>query len=288
MSSMKNLDDTYNFGDQFLYDKLTEDDQEKSKVIEELISSPTTMIHGHLTSIVNYSSDLLIPKMSHILSHRHWNKQHDDASLRFLNDTLPDLIEKYSALPGPGSIKNQESEKSPKEIIRIQKGTRMQTESAKYHLYLALMELYLADEDARIRKLQSTDDHQWLTRNHGSPDAYLLPYTSKSLPHNMGWQITDTRDDVVNSLMHMLPNNIQITDTSLMHMLNLNPSLHKEDSLAADITKALKESKKMSKVDRPLNWRLKLKETGNILRGLDDNAGDDNEETKPDPEEIYK
>ncbi|GJU06349.1 hypothetical protein Tco_1122779 [Tanacetum coccineum] len=35
MSSMKNLDDTYNFGDQFLYDKPTEDDQEKSKVIKE-------------------------------------------------------------------------------------------------------------------------------------------------------------------------------------------------------------------------------------------------------------
>ncbi|GJU06205.1 hypothetical protein Tco_1122635 [Tanacetum coccineum] len=33
MSSMKNLDDTYNFGDQFLYDKPTEDDQEKSKTV---------------------------------------------------------------------------------------------------------------------------------------------------------------------------------------------------------------------------------------------------------------
>ncbi|GJV41468.1 hypothetical protein Tco_1419908 [Tanacetum coccineum] len=32
MSSMKNLDDTFNFGDQFLYDKPTKDDQEKSKV----------------------------------------------------------------------------------------------------------------------------------------------------------------------------------------------------------------------------------------------------------------
>ncbi|GJR65864.1 hypothetical protein Tco_0011929 [Tanacetum coccineum] len=39
MSSMKNLDDTYNFGDQFLYDKPTEDDQEKSKVIKESDSS---------------------------------------------------------------------------------------------------------------------------------------------------------------------------------------------------------------------------------------------------------
>ncbi|GJX31258.1 hypothetical protein Tco_0241113 [Tanacetum coccineum] len=35
MSSMKDLDDTFNFGDQFLHDKLTEEDQEKSKVREE-------------------------------------------------------------------------------------------------------------------------------------------------------------------------------------------------------------------------------------------------------------
>ncbi|GKF33266.1 hypothetical protein Tco_0106466, partial [Tanacetum coccineum] len=35
MSSMKNLEDTDNYGDQFLYDKPTEDDQEKSKVVNE-------------------------------------------------------------------------------------------------------------------------------------------------------------------------------------------------------------------------------------------------------------
>ncbi|GJX89500.1 histone deacetylase 14 [Tanacetum coccineum] len=35
MSSLKNLDDSFNFGDQFLHDKPTEDDQEKSKAREE-------------------------------------------------------------------------------------------------------------------------------------------------------------------------------------------------------------------------------------------------------------
>ncbi|GKG50605.1 hypothetical protein Tco_0521705 [Tanacetum coccineum] len=35
MSSMKNIKDTDNFGDQFLYDKPTKDDQEKSKVADE-------------------------------------------------------------------------------------------------------------------------------------------------------------------------------------------------------------------------------------------------------------
>ncbi|GJW37103.1 hypothetical protein Tco_0060023 [Tanacetum coccineum] len=50
----------------------------------------------------------------------------------------------------------------------------------------------------------------------------------------LNW-MADTRDVVVNSLMHMLPNNIQITNSSLMHMLNLNPSPHKEDSLESKI-----------------------------------------------------
>ncbi|GKG23402.1 hypothetical protein Tco_0391438, partial [Tanacetum coccineum] len=41
MSSMKNLNDSYNFGDQFLYDKPTEDDQEKSKM--SLSTKPSSL-----------------------------------------------------------------------------------------------------------------------------------------------------------------------------------------------------------------------------------------------------
>ncbi|GJY50665.1 hypothetical protein Tco_0441512 [Tanacetum coccineum] len=50
MSSMKNLDDTFNFGDQFLYDKPTEDDQEKSKVREESDSTIPDSSHQTVTS----------------------------------------------------------------------------------------------------------------------------------------------------------------------------------------------------------------------------------------------
>ncbi|GKF71497.1 hypothetical protein Tco_0207611, partial [Tanacetum coccineum] len=50
MSSMKNLDDTYNFGDQFLYDKPTEDDQEKPKVIEQSDSPIPDPSHQTVTS----------------------------------------------------------------------------------------------------------------------------------------------------------------------------------------------------------------------------------------------
>ncbi|GKF56517.1 hypothetical protein Tco_0166857 [Tanacetum coccineum] len=45
MSSMKNLDDTFNFGDQFLHDKPTEDEQEKSKVREESDSTVPDSSH---------------------------------------------------------------------------------------------------------------------------------------------------------------------------------------------------------------------------------------------------
>ncbi|GKF79119.1 hypothetical protein Tco_0234687 [Tanacetum coccineum] len=45
-----NLDDTYNFGDQFLYDKPTEYDQEKSKVKEESDSIIPDPSHQTVTS----------------------------------------------------------------------------------------------------------------------------------------------------------------------------------------------------------------------------------------------
>ncbi|GJU79302.1 hypothetical protein Tco_1276372 [Tanacetum coccineum] len=50
MSSMKNLEDTDNFGDQFLNDKPTEDDQEKSKVVDESDSTIPDPSHQTVTS----------------------------------------------------------------------------------------------------------------------------------------------------------------------------------------------------------------------------------------------
>ncbi|GJW65426.1 retrovirus-related pol polyprotein from transposon TNT 1-94 [Tanacetum coccineum] len=45
----------------------------------------------------------------------------DDALLKILERHTTDLIEKYSVLPGLEFINNQESEKSPKEVIRIKR-----------------------------------------------------------------------------------------------------------------------------------------------------------------------
>ncbi|GJV50884.1 hypothetical protein Tco_1446625 [Tanacetum coccineum] len=85
----------------------------------------------------------------------------DDALLKILERHTADLIEKYSVLPGPESIKNQESEKSPKEIIRIKK----EQEILQLHLYHALYRSIIADEDAmdkedegHVSDLEDTDN----------------------------------------------------------------------------------------------------------------------------------
>ncbi|GJT76126.1 hypothetical protein Tco_1042851 [Tanacetum coccineum] len=183
MSSMKNLDDTYNFGDQFLYDKPTEDDQEKSKVIEESDSTIPDPSHQTVTSTppviapftdvsstkpsslvtpppinteattittslpeitpfialqlrvarleqemsevkkTDHSADVLASIKSQVptVVDKYLGTKLDDALLKILERHTADLIEKYSVLPGPESIQNQESEKSPKEIIRIKR-----------------------------------------------------------------------------------------------------------------------------------------------------------------------
>ncbi|GJW17098.1 hypothetical protein Tco_0024534 [Tanacetum coccineum] len=348
MSSMKNLEDTDNFGDQFLYDKPTEDDQEKSKVVDESDSTIPDPSHQTVTStppviapVTNFSSpkpsSLVIPppinteattittslleitpfitlqlrvarlkqEMSEVKNTNHsadvlasiksqvptvvdkyLGTKLDDALLRILERHTADLIEKYSVLPGPESIKNQESEKSPKEIIRIKKeqGEEKQESTysirstdkvaleefniksalfkhmnknktanrnpANYHLYHALMEALIADEDAmdkevkdRVknhkRKHDSDDDEDDDDDDEGpsagsnqgksakrrrhdsgaSGSAQPPPKDdeqSSKKPHDSdasaskqhptltstGWQITDTRDAVIDSSMH--------------------------------------------------------------------------------------
>ncbi|GJX46365.1 hypothetical protein Tco_0271555, partial [Tanacetum coccineum] len=196
MSSMKNLDDTYNFGDQFLYDKPTEDDQEKSKVIEESDSTIPDPSHQTVTSTppviapftdvsstkpsslvtpppinteattittslpeitpfialqlrvarleqemsevkkTDHSADVLASIKSQVptVVDKYLGTKLDDALLKILERHTADLIEKYSALPGPESIKNQESEKSPKEIIRIKREQGEEKQDSTYSI----------------------------------------------------------------------------------------------------------------------------------------------------------
>ncbi|GJS22926.1 hypothetical protein Tco_0451558 [Tanacetum coccineum] len=347
MSSMKNLEDTDNFGDQFLYDKPTEDDQEKSKVVDESDSTIPDPSHQTVTStppviapVIDFSSpkpsSLVTPppinteattittslpeitpfialqlrvarleqEMSEVKKTDHsaavlasiksqvptvvdkyLGTKLDDALLRVLERHTADLIEKYSVLSGPESIKNQESKKSPKEIIKIKReqGEKKQESTytirstdkvaleefdlksalfkhmnknrtanrnpANYHLYHALMEALIADEDAmdkevkdRVkdhkRKHESDDDEDddddegpsagsnqgksSKRRRHdsgASGSAQPPPKddeqsskkpqdsdASASKQHptltSTGWQITNTRDAVIDSSMH--------------------------------------------------------------------------------------
>ncbi|GKB08492.1 hypothetical protein Tco_0836804, partial [Tanacetum coccineum] len=187
----------------------------------------------------------------------------DDALLKVLERHTADLIEKYSVLPGPESIQNQESEKSPKEIIRIKKeqGEEKQDSTysirstdkvdleefdlksalfkhmnkiksanrntANYHLYHALMEALIADEDAMDKEVaDKVKDHK---RKHDSDDdeddddnegpsagsnqddeqSSKKPRksdASASKQHpaltSTGWQITNTRDAGTDSSIH--------------------------------------------------------------------------------------
>ncbi|GJV29006.1 hypothetical protein Tco_1385454 [Tanacetum coccineum] len=392
MSSMKNLDDTFNFGDQFLHDKPTEDDQEKSKDREESDSTIPDSSHQTVTSTppviapftevssskpssllrvarleqemsevkkTDHSADVLASIKSQVptVVDKYLGTKLDDALLKILERHTADLIEKYSVLPGPESIKNQESEKSPKEIIRIKReqGEEKQDSTysirstdkvaleefdlksalfkhmnknktanrnpANYHLYHALMEALIADEDAmdkevavkvkdHKRKHDSDDDedddddegpsagsNQGRSAKRRRPESAASgsaqppskdDHQSSKKPResdasaskqhpaltSTGWQITDTRDDVVNSLMHMLPNNIQITDTNSFIVSKKRSSdsskklkgiqtLTPAEQEAADIMKALKESKKMSK--RQPGTGGSNEGTGNIL-----------------------
>ncbi|GJS63726.1 hypothetical protein Tco_0678290, partial [Tanacetum coccineum] len=115
-----------------------------------------------------------------------------------------DLIEKYSVFPGPESVKNQESEKSPKEIIKAKKEQAEEKQDStysirstdevdieefdlksalfshmnkkksanknktNYRLYHALMEALIADEDAMDKEVaDKVKDHK---RKHDSDD----------------------------------------------------------------------------------------------------------------------
>ncbi|GJS48927.1 hypothetical protein Tco_0599048 [Tanacetum coccineum] len=347
MSSMKNLDHIYNF---------EESDQEKSKVIEESDSTIPDPSHQTVTStppVIAPFTDLRVARLEQEMS----EVKKTDHSADVLASIKSQVPTKYSALPGPESIKNQESEKSPKEIIRIKReqGEEKQDSTysirstdkvaleefdlksvlfkhmnknktanrnpANYHLYHALMEALIADEDAMDKEVAvKVKDHK---RKHDSDDeedddddegpsagsnqgrsakrrrlesaasgsAQPPPKdddqsskkpresdASASKQHpaltSTGWQIIDTRDDVVNSLMHMLPNNIQITDTNSFIVSKKRSSdsskklkgiqtLTPAEQEAADIMKALKESKKMSK--RQPGTGGSNEGTGNIL-----------------------
>ncbi|GJV41470.1 hypothetical protein Tco_1419910 [Tanacetum coccineum] len=96
----------------------------------------------------------------------------DDALLKVLERHTADLIEKYSVLPGPESVKNQESEKSPKEIIRAKQEQGEEKQDLTYSIRstntVDLEEFDLKNEDAMDKEVEDkVKDHK---RKHDSDD----------------------------------------------------------------------------------------------------------------------
>ncbi|GJS80508.1 hypothetical protein Tco_0730389 [Tanacetum coccineum] len=263
----------------------------------------------------------------------------DDALLRILERHTVDLIEKYSVLPGPESIPNQESEKSPKEIIRIKReqGEEKQDSTTPFSQRLKTTR----------RKHDSDDDEddvmmkalQWI-KKQGSK-VQRIPRKSDAsaskqhpaLP-STGWKITDIRDADVDSSMHRSdPEQKQLIKQFLQILLkcNLSPEGGEDSYLLTRIlpfpmiyrnkrimgksyATRIKLPGRTSFKGRPFNLvktfhknnvflQYQMDECHKLLTNKfleweadvdsehfdrDDNTGDDNEETKPDPEEIYK
>ncbi|GJW33888.1 hypothetical protein Tco_0053920 [Tanacetum coccineum] len=105
-----------------------------------------------------------------------------------------DLIEKYSVLPGPESIQNQESEKSPKEIIIIKREQGKEKQDFNYSIRpqgKLIVDDDKVDDDDEGPSAGSTG------RSGKEKKDPIMPLLALTSP---GWAVTDTRDDV-NSAM---------------------------------------------------------------------------------------
>ncbi|GJS90980.1 hypothetical protein Tco_0773616 [Tanacetum coccineum] len=276
MSSMKNLEDTDTYGDLFLNDKPTEDDQEKTNVTTPPINTEATTITTTLPEITSFIALQLrvaklelemaeVKKTGHsaavlasiksqvpIVIDKYLGTKLDDDLLRILERHTADLIEKYSVLPGPKStdkVALEEFDLKSALFKHMNKNKTANRNPANYHLYHALMEALIADEDAmdkevadkvkdHKRKHDSDDDedddddegpsagsNQGKSAKRRRPDSGASgsaqpppkdddqsskkpresdASASKQHPAltSTGWQITDTRDAVVDSSMH--------------------------------------------------------------------------------------
>ncbi|GJT19187.1 hypothetical protein Tco_0877893 [Tanacetum coccineum] len=252
------------------------DDQEKSKVVNESDSTIPDPSHQTITStppVIAPFTEFSYPKLSSLLRVARLEQEmfevkksdHSTNVLALIKSQVPTAVDKYLGTKlDDALLKNHESEKSPKEIIRIKKeqGEEKQDSTysirstnkvdlkefdlksaifkhmnknksanrnhANYHLYHALMEALIADEDSvdkevkdRVknhkRKHDSDDDDEDDDGASGSaqPPTKDDEQSSKkpqksdasaskqnlALP-STGWKIANTRDAGVDSSMH--------------------------------------------------------------------------------------
>ncbi|GJR02012.1 retrovirus-related pol polyprotein from transposon TNT 1-94 [Tanacetum coccineum] len=224
MSSMKNLDDTFNFGDQFLYDKPTEDDQEKSKVREESDSTIPDSSRQTVTStppVIAPFTDVSSSKPSLLVTPPPINTE-----ATTITTSLPEITP-FIALQLRVARLEQEMLKTKLDDALLKHMNPIKSDKPKYsnyHLYHALMEALIADEDAmdkevadkvkdHKRKHDSDDDEDddddegpSAGSNQGSSKKPRESGASATKQHpaltSTGWQITDTRDAGADYSMH--------------------------------------------------------------------------------------
>ncbi|GJT31960.1 hypothetical protein Tco_0922379 [Tanacetum coccineum] len=112
----------------------------------------------------------------------------DDALLKVLERHTEDLIEKYTtALLAQSSVKNQESEKNPKEINKSQKGHKMKVPWIKKYADKEYGDQFCAS--GQLNLLESYDQSSKKPResdSSASKQPPTLPQLMKGMTHDMG------------------------------------------------------------------------------------------------------
>ncbi|GJS17685.1 hypothetical protein Tco_0412157 [Tanacetum coccineum] len=239
MSSMKNLDDTFNFGDQFLHDKPTEDDQEKSKVREESDSTIPDSSHQTVTSTppvippftevssskpsllvtpppINTEATTITTSLPEItpfiaLQLRVARLEQEMSEVRRTDHSVlerhtADLIEKYSVLPSQSIVKKSKNQKRGERPKRKHDSDDDEDDdddegpSAGSNQGRSTKKRRSDSAASGSAKPPPKDDDQSLQKPKESDASASKQPTSAFT--STGWQITDTRDAGADSSMH--------------------------------------------------------------------------------------
>ncbi|GJR36157.1 hypothetical protein Tco_1211841 [Tanacetum coccineum] len=155
LSSMKNLDETDNFGDQFLNDKPTEDDQEKTNVVDEtdsIIPDPShqtnTSAPPVTTPVINISS----PKPSSQV-----NAPPINTEATAIITTIPEITPFIALQLRVAKLEQDMSEvKKTDHSAAVLASIQSQVPTVVEKLYHALMEALIEDENAMDKEFCTT------------------------------------------------------------------------------------------------------------------------------------
>ncbi|GJS66184.1 hypothetical protein Tco_0680748 [Tanacetum coccineum] len=318
MSSMKNLEDTDNFGDQFLYDKPTEDDQEKSKVVDESDSTIPDPSHQTVTStppVIAPFTDVSSTKPSLLVTPPPINTEattittslpeitpfialqlrvarleqemsevkktdHSADVLASIESQVPTAVDKYLGTKLDNALLKPETIliKNLKRVRRrLSEPKREQVEEKQ-------------DSTYSIRSTDKVDLEEFDLKNHkrkhDSDDVKtMMKLKALHLEQTHGRETSYTQNQKY-PFPECIPKRNQRKNWQDTYATTYQvPTENKLQRKTYDIGSFIKwfcrrtGKKKLCKAD--------LEDVDSEHFDRDDNTGDDNEETKPDPEEIY-